>query len=82
MPYQRPERETDPAKRPGQIINRHPQAMLLRDIIAKIDKQEKEDGFCPVLAQEHRDAVYRVEAWVGSCRCTEPSVPCEGCPNA
>lgn len=58
--YKRPEMELDPAKKPGQIISRPPQAMYLRDVIRRIEASE---GVSP-------------------CRCTDNSVPCEGCPYA
>lgn len=38
--YKRPEMELDPAKLPGQIINRPPQAVYLRDVIRRIEQTE------------------------------------------
>lgn len=63
--YKRPEMETDPDSLPGQIINRPPQAMFLRDVIERIE------------ASEERLAEYREEC----CHKTFlEGYRCEGCP--
>lgn len=36
----RPEKQTDPAKMPGQIVNRPPQAVYLRDVVERIQREE------------------------------------------
>lgn len=42
----RAEKQTDPDKLPGQIINRPPQAVYLRDIIQRIEEQEDVHPAC------------------------------------
>lgn len=77
----RPELETDPAKLPGQIVNRHPDVRLLRDYI-QMAEYEEAVGAAFDKAVEQFGAERLAMALVSDCRCTKPAVPCEGCPNA
>ena len=42
----RPEKQTDPDKLPGQLVYRPPQAVYLRDVIARIEAVEASPCRC------------------------------------